>query len=180
VPLLPYTLDYAWINFTGIRAFGRYVPRNRPNHAWTRHGGEIRTAEPFRVNMLEIVDEARRRGETVLLMTFAWHQPDNYSLERFEAKQLDYTEHRHATEIWGEPEHVGRALEAHNRVIRALPAAAHVLALDVEHAIPKRGEHFDDICHLTRSGERLWIDTMATAVSGLTSPAPERGTLRNR
>lgn len=179
-PLLPYTLGYAWMSFTEIRAFGRYVPRHRPNHAWTRYGGEIRTAGPFRANLLEIIDEAGRRGEAVLLMTFAWHQPDDYSLERFEAKQLDYAEHRHATEIWGEPEHVARALEAHNRVIRALPATPHVLVLDVERAIPKRGEYFDDICHLTRGGERLWMDAMATAVSELAGPAPERGTFGGR
>jgi lysophospholipase L1-like esterase len=162
--LLPFGLAYAQMDLGEAQVFGRYVPRNRPMASWTRFGGEIRTEATFRSNLTEILSLAAQRGQPVLLMTFAWYVPEGYTLERFERRELDYDEHKHAIEIWGEPAHVTRALEAHNRVIRELAASRDVLFVDAAAELAPGRETFDDICHLTWAGESRFVERLAAAV----------------
>jgi lysophospholipase L1-like esterase len=169
---LPTTIRFMAINLLKQDVFGRYVPRHAPNRAWTRYGGEIRTEGSFRDNLQGIVDLAGERGQRVLLMSFAWHLPPDYTRERFLAKELDYAAHRHATGIWGEPDHVARALEVHNRVIRTLPRPSHLIFAEVEASLPRDAAHFDDVCHLTDEGERIWLEALARAVELAYRPAP--------
>jgi hypothetical protein len=161
---LPFGLAYAWMDLSEAQVFGRYVPRNRPMASWTRFGGEIRTEATFRSNLTEILDLAEQRGQPVALMSFAWYVPEGYTLERFEGRELDYAEHKHAIEIWGEPANVVRALEAHDRVIRELAAERDVLFVDAAADLPPGRERFDDICHLTWDGENRWVGSLAAAV----------------
>jgi hypothetical protein len=171
---LPTAIRFMAINLLKHEVFGRYVPRHAPNRAWARYGGEIRTEGPFRDNLQGIVDLAGERGQRVLLMSFAWHLPPDYTRERFQAKDLDYAAHRHATGIWGEPDHVARALEVHNRVIRTLPRPSHLIFADVEAVMPRGAATFDDVCHLTDAGERIWMEVLARAVEAAYAPdSPE-------
>ena len=111
-----------------------------------------------------LLDLAAQRGQPVVLMSYAWWVPDGYTLERFERRELDYAEHKHPIEIWGEPAHVVRALEAHDRVIRELAATRDVRFVDTAAALAPGRAHFDDVCHLTRDGERLLVDSLAAVV----------------
>lgn len=168
---LPFTLEHALINVMALKWFTFYVPRHRPNLAWTAHGGDIKTAGPLGRNLAEIIDTAERRGQPVLVMTFPWFQPEDYSLERFQAKELVYQEHSHATEIWGEPEHITEGLRVHNERIREVAAEAqrkgqdHVIYVDVDAGYPREGRYWNDICHFSREGEALWMDRFIPAVA---------------
>jgi len=151
-------------------AFQREAPYNSPlDDPWLAEGAEIKSERIFARNVEEVLRVARERGQRVLLMTFAYYHPADYSNERFLARQTDYSfsEDSVATEVWGRPEHVVRAIEAHNEAIRRI-ARMHPDALfyDMERAIPKDREHFIDICHWTERGREAFARGVLEAISG--------------
>ena len=151
---LPVTLRLAWIGLTWRLGLARVLPEDASvNPKWVTHGSKIKTAEPFRRNMKAIVEMARQRQESIVLMTFANYLPKNYTREKFEARQLDYCTHWFAAEIWGAPRDVVKGLAVHNAVIRNL-ARAHPEAIfvDEQATMPADGRYFDDICHLSIAG----------------------------
>jgi lysophospholipase L1-like esterase len=161
---VPYLVRYLWMRV--LEAIpGLYMPRNTPIPEWTRFGDDLKSVDAFRANLEEIRDIARERGHALLVPTFAWYLPDGYSLEAFQAHELDYTGHAFPVEIWGEPENVAAALDAHNDIIRGLATARDFPSVDLESALPKQGSFFTDICHLTEAGERRWIERVAPAAA---------------
>ena len=163
---VPYLMQDLWMRV--LKAIpNRYVPRNTPIPEWTRFGDDLKTVGSFRANLEEIRDTARDRGHALLVPTFAWYLPDGYTLEAFQAHELDYEGHAYPVEIWGEPENVAAALDAHNAIIRDLAGAGDFPSVDLEAAIPKQGRYFTDICHFTEAGERSWIETVTSAAAAL-------------
>jgi len=67
-----------------------FLPRHRPLESWIAHGTDIKTARPFEDNVQKILDLATQRSEPVLLMTFGWYVPENYTRADLKAKKLDY------------------------------------------------------------------------------------------
>lgn len=118
-----------------------------------------------RKNLERVSRLAEERHDPLLLLTFAWHLPPDYTLEKFSAGELDYApqaEARCAAELWGRPADVARTMELQNAAIRELarenPAARF---LDLDAKFPRTGVHFVDPCHLTPAGcvrfvEILW------------------------
>ena len=170
--VLPFTLEHAVIKILGAKWFEFYVRRHRPNEAMTRFGGTLKTPKPFAANLEEIVREAGKTQTPVMVMTFDWYSPENYSLEAFQAGALDYDGHSHATEIWGAPEHIIAGVRAHNDVLRgyATNAPDNVIFLDVEPVVPDGRTYWDDICHFNDAGERLWIQAMGKALESARAP----------
>ena len=167
---LPFTVEFCIIDFMSKSGLGSYVPRYDLNPAWTAYGTDIKTEGPFRENLRGILQLARRRGEPVLLVTFAWYVPEGYTLEKFAAGQLDFSEEykADAVETWGTVEAVTKALKVHNRVIQELAAANEdVLFVDGEALIPKEGANFNDVCHLTSKGNGLLFQAIAQEIERL-------------
>ncbi len=164
--VLPFTAEHAMIRVLGGKHFEFYVARNRPNQAMTRFGSDIRTAASFRKNLEEIVTETGRAETPLLVMTFDWYLPENYSLESFMAGELDYGRHSKEVEIWGNPSDIVAGMEAHNDVVRSFAedAPGHVIFLDVEPIVPNGRRYWDDICHFSDAGERLWMEAITTAL----------------
>ncbi|HLQ46400.1 MAG TPA: SGNH/GDSL hydrolase family protein [Planctomycetaceae bacterium] len=129
-------------------------------------GAEIKTPAAFRRNVTEIVEAAQAARQPVLLMTFAYYLPENYTRERFERGELDYGSgpFRLSAELWGRPENVAATIDAHNAVIRQV-AADHPEAIfvDMQAELPKTGRYFSDVCHLTPEGCRRFADRMTQA-----------------
>ena len=71
-----------------------------------RHGREPNSPVALAKNLTAFLDLASQRGDRVLLSTFVTYVPENYSLEAFRAKRLDYAAHISPLELWGDPEHV--------------------------------------------------------------------------
>src|SRR5262249_13348059 len=132
-------------------------------------GGDIKTDRTLRQNLLEIVTCAANRGDLVVLATFAYYVPPNYTRERLEDCSLDYGFHSArqscAAELWGKPRHVVAALEVQNAAIRSL-AADHpeVLFVDEQHLLPATGRMFIDPCHLTDAGCRQFVENLRPVV----------------
>ncbi|MGH7150171.1 MAG: hypothetical protein ACREIU_05720, partial [Planctomycetota bacterium] len=71
VLMLPYTCS-TFLSAAGERlGLATVLPRDRPREDWVRYGSDVKSAAPFRENLLRILETARLRGEPVLLMTFA-------------------------------------------------------------------------------------------------------------
>ncbi|MCI0585978.1 MAG: GDSL-type esterase/lipase family protein [Planctomycetes bacterium] len=140
------------------------LPRDRPREDWVRYGSDVKTVEPFRENLTRILEIARLRGEPVLLMTFAFHIPEGYESGKFYRKELDYTRHDSPIELWGSPANVAAGIEAHNAVVRELAQRHGTHFVDEDRRVPKRGENFNDVCHLTFRGCERFVEGMAEVI----------------
>ena len=60
----------------------------------------------------ELIALAEQRGDPLLLMTFAYHIPSNYTDEAFKAKTLDYASHHDPLRLWGTADNMPRAIDA--------------------------------------------------------------------
>lgn len=131
-----------------------------------RYGAEIKTREPFRRNMSRIIETAQLRGDPLLLMTFAFHYPEDYNLQSFTEKTLDYAEHKSPVEIWGYSDHVVKGLDRHNEVIRSLSRKYESVSfVDLDREIPKNREYFDDVCHFTPEGSSFFARVIVESLS---------------
>jgi hypothetical protein len=131
------------------------------------YGIHIKTASAFRKNLEPIAQSTEDRRCPLVLMTFAYDIPANYSDEAFRAKRLGYGPSRVGTEIslWGTPAGVQAAIDAHNRVIREVAGRhANVIFVDQQATMPADGRYFIDPCHLTPQGIELFVGHVMRAV----------------
>ncbi len=149
-------------------AFAREAPYNNPlDDPWLAEGSDLKTPPVFSRNVEEVLRVARERRQKVLLLTYAYYLPPDYTNERFLAQQTDYSfmPESVATEVWGRKENVVAAIEAHNAAVRRL-AELHPNALffDMERYMPKDREHFIDICHWTDLGRETFARGVLEAI----------------
>ena len=163
---LPYTLRYLAINMQYVLAKDRYVPTHCPRQDWVRYGRESRSAVSFKHNLGAILDLAARRGDRVLLMTFATYVPEDYvpdhSLEICKAKNFDPASRLIIPlEIWGAREDVLKTVAIQNEIIRGF-AAEHegVLFVDQAHLMPGARQYFNDPCHFTAVGSAKFVESL--------------------
>lgn len=166
--VLPYCADLLAHRIRQQVRKPRYLSAHQPPPDWMAYGADLKTPPCFRANLEAVLDLARRRGDTPILVTFAWYVPANYTEEAFRCKRLDYGRMEFPIELWGYPTNVVAGLEAHNDQIRHL-AEAHTEArlLDMKQRMPASGRYFDDICHFTRAGCDLFADALAAELSDL-------------
>jgi hypothetical protein len=157
----PYTLRYLLVRSADALGLSRKIPRHAPREEWLEHGRQIKTAGPFRENVRQILELARAKREPLVLMTFAYHVPAGYSLERFAALALDYTTHASPIEIWGLPRNVVAGLVSHNLILERLADEyPETIFVDQHRLLPKRRLHFNDICHLTTVGSQSFVQNL--------------------
>ena len=150
-------------------AFEREAPYNDPlDDPWLAEGSDLKTPPVFSRNVEEVLRIARDRGQKVLLLTYAYYLPPDYTNERFLAQQTDYSfaPESVATEVWGRQQNVVAAIEAHHAATRRL-AELHPNALffDMERYMPKDREHFIDICHWTDRGRETFARGVLEAIA---------------
>lgn len=144
----------------------RFDPKDE---ALLEEGRDVKTARPLRQNLEEIARLAATRDDKVLLTTFAYFIPANYTLERFRDRTLEYSFKKDGrsceAEMWGKPPYVVAAMEAQNAAIREL-AALHpeVFFVDERELTPEHGRLFVDPCHLTDEGSRQFVENLWPAV----------------
>jgi hypothetical protein len=162
--------------FTALTFRGK-IPLGEQSEAVLDYGRTIKTGPAFRKNLETIVAAAHTARTPVVLMSFAWHIPEDYSRDRFERGALDYGdgEHRLPVELWGRPDAVGATIEVHNAAVRALATRYdNVLFIDQRELLPRDGRYFSDVCHLTADGCAAFVDNFMAAVRPhlVTRPTP--------
>ncbi len=161
---LPYTARYLALRVEQTFEGERYVPMDEPVEDWLRYGKSLRSVESFEQNLGAILDLARERGDPVLMMTFALYVPDDYSLENFRRKRLDYGLHNLPVELWGRVDDVAAAVAAQNEVVRRFGSSRDVLFVDQARLIPGTRRHFNDPCHLTGLGSYHFVANLVAAL----------------
>jgi hypothetical protein len=176
--------ELAWLAFPYTARFlaSKYLDKlelsTRPRRAWQKYAGDLRSAACFEANLAAILDEAGERGDPVLLATFAYHVPPNYSEDGFKAKTLDYAAHVSPIHMWGDPAHVVAALDAHNAIVRKLARRPEVVGLvDARSAMPSGREYYNDICHFTKAGCDVFARMIVNGCPPLSQLGARRGTL---
>jgi hypothetical protein len=141
------------------------IPHHDPSPEWVEHGALLKSPDSFESHLQGIIELAREKEETVLLMNFTYYVPENYSLDQFKKNELDYGNHHSAIEVWGNPANVTEGIAAHNRVIERLAADPddHVLFVKQHGTIPRSGAYFNDICHLTHLGCEWFVKNIVRA-----------------
>jgi hypothetical protein len=137
----------------------------RPRREWHHYGADVRTPPSYRANLEWLAAAAERRGEPLVLQTYAYYIPPDYSEAAFTARTLDYGAHISPVAQWGEPAYVAAAVDAHNAAVRDL-AARHpgVTFVDQQALIPKGKAYFNDCCHLTDAGCKRFVENLLARV----------------
>ena len=159
---IPYLVDWFILNFKKDRqGLERYISKDvfmglltgEPEE-FVKEGKDIKTAVTFKRNYERIINLAKKKNEKVVLSTYAWNQPEDYTFEAFYEKQLPYyDEQLFPTELYGMPENIRKGLQIHNNIINTLSKEHPDLPyIDVNSNIPDTHEYFNDVCHLTDKG----------------------------
>jgi hypothetical protein len=137
----------------------------RPRRTWLEYGSDLRSPAMYLSNLEAIAALARDRGDPLVMQSFAYHIPANYSDAAFAAKTLDYDKHLAPVSNWGTTENVRAAITAHNAVVKAV-AAEHpeVTFVDQADLIAGGKANFNDCCHMTPTGCRTWVDNLVSAL----------------
>ena len=162
---LPLTIKYLNLLINNHLSRETRAPRHSPKKAWIHHGSDHKSTSSIRKNAKEIAEIASKRGDKLAIATFSLYVPQNYSLERFKAKQLDYQLHLTPLELWGNPGHVITAIKAHNKEL--IDIAKHNKAIQlvrIDESMPKGANYFNDPCHLTPSGSHELAKIFAQSI----------------
>ena len=146
------------------------VPTHRPNPEWLKYGSDYKTVEPFRANVMSIASLAHRRGQKLLLISFALH-PEHAGVKPTGVS-------RHYTGLWGEFGNVVGAVAAHNQALEEIANTDPAVAfLDINARMPKQDRYFDDICHFTEFGANVFARIVADGVVPLVLASDEGAVL---
>ena len=138
---------------------------DRPPKEWLREGLDVKTADSFRENLEEIADTAARRGDPLLVATFAIHVPEDTDRKAFRNLQSDYTRHLAPIKLWGLPEAVRAGVDAHNGIARQVAGTRDAVYLaDVAAQLPAERALFNDACHFTVDGAVAFGDRVMPGV----------------
>lgn len=163
--VFPFTFEYAWTNASDRWGLSTHISRGRPREDWYQYGGDVKSAASFLRNLSALLALAGKRGDPVLLMSFAYYIAPGYSEDAFRRLALDYSRHGFPIELWGRPEHVAAALDAQNAGVERLAASLpYTLFVDQNRLIPKTGDNFNDVCHLTGKGCEAFVENILETV----------------
>ncbi len=162
---LPYTIFSLLTDIQEKKGLIHFVPTDIPNEEWVKYGNVIKSATAFENNINEILTLAKKRKEPLLLTSFAFYVPKDYTYLKFRTKKLDYDKHTFYIEIWGKPINVILGILTHNNVLRKLAAQnPNVMFLDEFSKMPKGKKFYNDICHLTDTGLETLLNDFADTI----------------
>ncbi len=143
---------------------------NAPVENLVQFGSNLKTPGPFRRNLEEILNAAKPHTSLVLLPTFAYHIPVNYSDDKFRRMELDYGtragDNRFPLKMWGRPADVAKCVTAHNQIVRKLAElhSGQTVCVDQDRLMSHIGDYFVDGCHFTDEGCRKFVDNLLPPV----------------
>ena len=157
--LLPYFVKHLLVNFDRkLLNRDRYVPEHSPREEWLSFGSEIKTAESFRENLEGVINMAGRKGEPLMVMTYAYCQPSDEDLADNENPYVAFTE------VWGDMDNVIKGMDTHNEIIRRIEPREDLIFVDQEEELGNNRDYFADICHMTGKGSQVFAENMVDAL----------------
>ena len=169
-----YALHYLWIKFGEKTGLIPYLPKHIPPESWLDYGSNVRSEAAFRTNVNHLMDDAKKRGDLFLIVTFATYLPKDYDLDKKNDQQPKGVNDYHQAglsriEAWGRARHVVSAVAKHNEVSRQLGHSAietsdKVIFVDLDATFPRRGEFFVDVTHFSPAGQKVFVNIVAPAI----------------
>lgn len=164
--IIPYTLHYTWIYIKEFFRSPDLIHFKDIREEWMDYGENVKTSVSFKDNLTKVIDLANAKNEQVILMSFAYHIAEGYTKEKFLNKELEYTQHKRAIEIWGKPALVEKGIQVHNNIIKEIAEKeSHVSYVDQNQSIKKDASNFLDICHLTDKGCAEWARNLSEFIN---------------
>lgn len=160
--VFPYTIEYFFLHISDYFGWVKYAPMYAVIPEWAPFGKNLKSAETYSEYLLMILNLAETKHEKVLLMTMAYHLPQDYTLEKFKSKSLDYQKHSCPVELWGNRDNVKEGIKKHNEIVRKIAAKnfSNVHFVDQENLIPQQKLYFDDVCHFTLAGSEKFVENI--------------------
>lgn len=126
------------------------------------------SVQAFAGNAESIVALAKSSGAKPVLLTFAYHLPDNYSRQAFLEGKLDYNnpDNYDSRDVynWGPPDVVREGLWRNNAALREIALREQVTLIDVDAAMSGQGRWFGDVCHFNDAGVDAFIRLVANTL----------------
>lgn len=167
VSILPYTYNLLKMRIRQ-KLGGKMLSQHAPNEEWLEYGSDIKTANSFYSNYKFIVEMAKKNNTAVVIPTFAYYIPEEYSFSKFRNKQLAYNLHKNSIEIWGNKDNVEKGIVTHNKAIHKLQAdnslVDNMFVIELNDSLTKNKKNFDDICHLTPDGSAEYVSLILPTI----------------
>ena len=143
-----------------------YVSQEKVNPVFVKYGGDIKTAASYEKNIDTIIKIAQKRGDKLLLMSYASYFPPKVKLTGEENDMKHFANCNYASPviIWGAPGHVQKGIEVHNQILRKLVLKNHVSFLDMAKRMPADSSFFCDVCHVSEPGARYFAKEVSNFI----------------
>ena len=140
-----------------------YISQDKVVENYVQYGQDIKTAASFRKNLRDIIQTAQRRGDKLVLMTYATYFPRNVQLTGGEEDKQHYAGcyFACAINIWGKPEYVKKGIAVHNEITRQLANQHHVTLMPMAQRMPPDSTLFCDVCHVSEPGAQYFAHQLA-------------------
>lgn len=132
----------------------KFLELHTVNPDFVQYGKDIKTTKPYRQNVTQIVLEAKKRKEKILLMTYALYVPPSVIGNGGYTDYRDFAGCQYPSPLWlwGDPINVKAGVNQHNGAVRQVAAQYHTYFFDMDKAFPRTKNYYCDLCHLTESG----------------------------
>jgi hypothetical protein len=127
-------------------------------------GAGFRSIRLFERNIRTLVGRMHADGAVPILMTFAWHIPDNYTVQAFREHTLGYNNperyDEYPVEGWGPVPYVKEGLRRINVSIKDTAAREGMLLIDQEKLMRSQADLYADVCHFSDEGTDVFVDNI--------------------
>ena len=156
--VLPFIIHKSFNLLIDKLAGKKFLQLHTVNPDFVKFGNEIKTVKPYRRNVEQIVLEAQRRKEKILLMTYALYVPPSVIGNGGYTDYRDFAGCQYPSPLWlwGDPVNVQTGVNQHNMVIRQLSTQYRTYFFDMDKQMPRKKAFYCDLCHLSESGGNLF------------------------
>lgn len=140
----------------------KFLDLHTVNADFVKYGRDIKTAKPYYRNVEQIVHEAKKRQEKILLMTYALYVPPSIIGNGGYTDYRDFAGCQYPSPLWlwGDPVNVQAGVNHHNRAIRQLASKYQTYFVDMDKQMPRSKDFYCDLCHLTEAGGKEFSKTV--------------------
>ena len=140
-----------------------YISQEKVVENYVKYGRDIKTAASFEKNLSDIIQTARRRGDKLVLMTYASYFPEGVKLtgEQSDMDHFAGCYFASPVTIWGKPEYVKKGIAVHNDVTRQLATRQNITLMPMARRMPADSSLFCDVCHLSEPGAQYFAHQLA-------------------
>lgn len=135
------------------------------------NAADFAAVRTFEQNILQIVNMVIERGGQPVLMSFASHIPEGYTLESFRSYSLGYNNPDHydecPVELWGTPEYVREGLIKNNNILRKVAREMDLPLIDLDQSLSQDITNFGDPVHLSDSGTDRLVEIVGNSLREL-------------